>query len=308
MIKLETFNKAIYDTIRRATTTIAPDIDKAFKEALKNEHEGLGKAALEATYENMLEGQKNELLLCSDTGWPLFFIKLGEDAKLEGGLSRLEENVNKMVAKATDDAFMRATVKHPITGHDTGNNVGSNVPAFTYHLVPGKDIEVTFVSKGGGSECFGGTRYMVMGFADGVAGVEKFIIESYIAGCRSGKICSPSLIGVGIGGTADISAKLAKEASSLRPIGSRHPEPEIAAIEERLEKAISMLGIGCLGLGGSQSLFCVHVEYAFSHIGGIAVSMSASCCITRRATTVIRDDNTTKIKPLPDWFEWRRNG
>jgi tartrate/fumarate subfamily iron-sulfur-dependent hydro-lyase alpha chain len=305
MIKLETFNKAIYETIERATTTIAPDIDKAFRDAINKEREGLGKAALETTYKNVQIGVENHLLVCSDTGWPLFFIKLGEDVRLEGGLSKLEDNVKKMVAKATADAYLRATVKHPITGYDTGNNVGSNVPAFTYHIVPGDSIEVTYVSKGGGSECFGGTRYMVMGFADGIKGIEKFIIESYIAGCRAGKICSPSLIGVGVGGTADISAKLAKEASSLRPIRSQHPEPEIAALEERLENAINMLGIGCFGLGGDQSVFCVNVEYAFSHIGGIAVSMSASCCITRRATTVIKDDNTLEIKPLPEWFEGR---
>ncbi|MDD5016973.1 MAG: fumarate hydratase [Eubacteriales bacterium] len=305
MITLKTFDKAVYDTIVRATTTIAPDIDKAFRDALDKEHEGLGKVALETTYENVQFGVDNKLLVCSDTGWPLFFIKLGEDAKLEGGLSGLEDRCRKMVAKATEDAYLRATVKHPITGYDTGNNVGANVPAFTYHIVPGSSIEVIYVSKGGGSECFGGTRYQVLGFADGVEGIEKFVIESYISGCRAGKICSPSLIGVGVGGTADISAKLAKEASSLRTIGSRHPEPEIAALEERLEKAINMLGIGCFGLGGSQSVFCVNVEYAFSHIGGIAVSVGASCCITRRATTVINDDNTTEIKLVPDWFEGR---
>lgn len=305
MIKSETFKKAVYDTIVRATTTISPDIDKAFRESIEKEHEGLGKVALETTYENVQYGVKNNCLVCSDTGWPLFFIKLGEDAKLEGGISKLEDYCREMVAKATGDAFLRATVKHPITGYDTGNNVGSNVPAFSYHIVPGKDIELTYVSKGGGSECFGGTRYQVLGFADGIKGIEKFVIESYIAGCRSGKICPPSLIGVGVGGTADISAKLAKEASSLRPIGSRNPEPEIAALEEHLEKAINMLGIGCFGLGGSQSVFCVNVEYAFSHIGGIAVSMAASCCITRRATTKIKDNNITEIKILPDWFEGR---
>ncbi len=230
---------------------------------------------------------------------------MGEDAKLEGGLAGLEKAASGMVARATKDAFLRATVKHPITGHDTGTNVGSNVPGFTYQFVPGRNIEITYVSKGGGSECFGGTRYMVMGFADGVEGIEKFIIESYIDGCKAGKICSPSIIGVGVGGTADISSKLAKEASSLRPVGSRHPEPEIAALEERLEKAINMLDVGGFGLGGKRSAFCVNVEYAFSHIGGIAVSMSASCCITRRATTLILDDNTTVAKPLPDWFEGR---
>lgn len=305
MIKLQTFNDAVYETIERATTSIAPDIDKAFRDALEKERGGLGKTALQVTYDNVLYGVKNHCLVCSDTGWPLFYIKLGEDARLEGGLSKLEESASAMVAKATRDAYLRATVKHPITGYDTGTNVGENVPHFTYKLVPGADIEITYVSKGGGSECFGGTRYMVMGFADGVEGVEKFVIESYIDGCRAGKICPPSLIGVGIGGTADIASQLAKEASSLRLIGSRHPEPVIAQMEENLEKAINMLGIGCFGLGGSQSVFCVHAEYAFSHIGGIAVAMGASCCITRRATTKIGADNKTEIKTAPDWFEGR---
>lgn len=305
MIKLETFKNVIYQTIVRATTSLAPDIDKAFRDALEKEHDGLGKTALQVTYDNVLYGIENHCLVCSDTGWPLFYIKLGEDAKLEGGLAKMEDHIKEMVAKATGDAFLRATVKHPITGYDTGTNVGEHVPHFTYKMVPGKDIEVTYVSKGGGSECFGGTRYMVMGFADGIEGVEKFIIESYIDGCRAGKICPPSLIGVGIGGTADIAAQLAKEASSLRLIGSHHPEPEIRKLEEDLVTAINMLGIGCFGLGGSQSVFCVNAEYAFSHIGGIAVAMGASCCITRRATTKIHDDNSIEIKSEPNWFGGR---
>ncbi len=306
MIRLNVFRKAIYDTIERATTTIAPDIDQAFHEAIACEMpDGLPRMALEATYKSMTVGQENHCLLCSDTGWPLFFIKLGENVRLEGGLANMGTVIEECVAQATADNFLRATVKHPITGYDTGNNVGANVPGVTIHIVPGDNIEFTYVSKGGGSECFGGTRYMVMGFADGVAGIEKFIIESYIDGCKSGKICSPSLIGVGVGGTADISAKLAKEASSLRPIGSHHPEPEIAELEDRLYKAINLLDVGAFGLGGKRSAFCVNVEYAFSHIGGIAVSMSASCCITRRATTVVNADNTVAVKPLPEWFEGR---
>lgn len=306
MIGLEIFKEAVYNTIVRATTTIAPDIDKAFHEAIAVEKtDSLPRLALEATYRSMVVGQERHRLLCSDTGWPLFFIRVGEDVRLEGGLSNMETAICDCVALATKNAYLRATVKHPLTGYDTGTNVGANVPAFSYQFVPGGDIEITYVSKGGGSECFGGTRYMVVGFADGVEGIEKFIIESYIAGCKSGKICSPSLIGVGIGGTADISAKLAKEASSLRPIGSHHPEAEIAALEERLYNAINLLEVGSFGLGGKRSAFCVNIEYAFSHIGGIAVSMSASCCITRRATTQICADNTVIPKTFSSWFEER---
>lgn len=305
MITRETLSNTIYETIVRATTKIAPDIDQAFRDSMDRETSELSKKWLEVTYDNVLYGRDHNCLACSDTGWPLFFYKIGEDAKIEGGLAQLEEISREMVAKATQNAFLRATVKHPITGYDTGNNVGSNVPGFTYKFVPGDSIELTYVAKGGGSECFGGTRYHVIGFADGIEGIGKFVLESYIAGCRAGKICPPSLIGVGVGGTADISAKLAKEASSLRVVNSRHPEPEIAQLEEKLYNAVNMLGIGGGGLGGDVSCFCVNVEYAFSHIGGIAVSMAASCAITRRATSKINADNTTEAKPFPNWFEGR---
>lgn len=304
MISSEVFSQAVYQAICRASTTVSPDIFAAFERGLKRE-EGLAQQALARTYDNISYAREHDLLACSDTGWPLFYLKIGDEATLEGGLSQIEQICREMVAKATADTYLRPTVKHPLSGFDTNNNVGENVPAFTYKFVTGNACEITFVAKGGGSECFGGTRYRMVAFADGMAGIEKFIIDSYIDGCRSGKICPPAIIGVGIGGTADISAKLAKQASSLRLIGSRHPEPLIAEMEERLYRGINNLGIGAFGLGGSVSAFAVNIEYAFSHIGGIAVSMAASCCVTRRATMVVDNTNKVSEKVDPDWFQRR---
>jgi fumarate hydratase subunit alpha len=110
---------------------------------------------------------------------------------------------------------------------------------------------------------------------------------------------------VGIGGTADIATHLAKEAASLRLIGSRHPEPEIAEIEEHLTRAIDMLQIGPMGAGGNTSVFGVHVEYSLTHLAGIAVAMSANCWIARRATARITKDGTTEGLDDPNWFEGR---
>ena len=304
MIRSETFSQAVYQAICRASTVAPADVFAAFERGLKSE-EGLAQQALARTYDNICYAREQDRLACSDTGWPLFYLKIGEEAKLEGGLAQIEDICREMVIKATDDAHLRPTVKHPLTGFDTNNNVGENVPAFTYKFVKGDGFEITFVAKGGGSECFGGTRYRMVAFADGTAGVEKFILDSYIDGCRSGKICPPAIIGVGIGGTADISAKLAKQASSLRLVGSRHSEPLIAEMEERLYRGINNLGIGAFGLGGTVSAFAVNIEYAFSHIGGIAVSMAASCCVTRRATMVVDSANKISEKADPQWFQGR---
>lgn len=304
MISSKTFSDAVYRAICRASTVVPADVFTAYEQGVKRE-EGLARQALARSYENISYARDHGLLACSDTGWPLFYCKIGEEAKLEGGLSQLEGICREMVIKATAEAYLRPTVKHPLTGADTDNNVGENVPAFTYKFTEGDGIEITFVAKGGGSECFGGTSYRMVAFADGAAGVEKFIIDSYIDGSRSGKICPPAIIGVGIGGTADISAKLAKQAAALRLIGSRHPEPLIAEMEKRLSRAINNLGIGAFGLGGNVSAFAVHIEYAFTHLGGIAVSMSASCCVTRRATMTIDSANRISEKADPQWFQGR---
>lgn len=304
MITLETLSKAIYRTIKKSTCYIPNDLSAAFDDAIQKERSDLAIMALQKTRANFKFARDNDYLACSDTGWPLFYYAIGDKVNLEGGLSGLEEVSRTMVAEATKNGFMRATVKHPITGSDPGNNIGSNVPNFTYKFVPGDSIQVTFVVKGGGSECFGGTRYQVIAFADGVLGIEKFIIDSFIEGARGGKICPPSVVGIGIGGTADISAKLAKQAAALRLVGSKHPEPEIAEMEDKLFHAMNMLGIGG-GLGGGVSVLAVNIEYAYSHIGGIAVSMCASCVATRRATTVIHADNAIEEKDSPNWFNGR---
>ncbi len=196
-------------------------------------------------------------------------------------------------------------MKHPLIGSDPGNNIGLNIPHFTYQFVPGRKIELTFVPKGGGSECFGGTRSSVIAFADGREGIMKFVVDSFISASRAGAICPPSLIGIGIGGTANIAANLAKEASCLRLVGSRHPEDAIAAMEEDLFRGLNSLGVGIMGVGGQTSVFAINIEYAYTHLAGIACAMSCNCMIARRATVRIHEDMRTESLADPDWFDGR---
>ena len=305
MITEKILQEAIFKTIKKGSCHISPDVRRAFEKAIEKESFAVSKKALERTLKSLDLSIERECLACPDTGWPLFFCKVGNDVRIEGGILALEEITRKMVAKATQEGYLRSTMKHPLTGVDPGTNVGMNIPGFTYQFVPGDALQITFVAKGGGSECFGGTRYRVVAFADGLVGIEKSIIDWYIAASRAGAICPPAVLGVGIGGSADIATNLAKEAAALRIVGSRHPEPPFARIEEDLTAAINGLEIGTMGSGGKTSVFAVHVEYSLTHLAGIAVAMSANCMVARRATTRIHADGRMEMLDDPNWFNGR---
>lgn len=305
MITQDFMAEAVFETIKKSSCHIPSDVHAAFKEAIWKERQPISRTSLENTLKSLECSIEKENPACADTGWPLFFCKIGNEAVIQGGILGLETIAKQMVEKATHEGYLRKTMRHPLTGYDPGNNIGLNVPGFTYKFMPGTDVQITFAPKGGGSELFGGSRYRVIAFSDGIAGIEKFIVDAYAAGSRSGAVCPPSILGIGIGGTADICTRLAKEAAVLRPIGSRHPEPDIAKIEKDLYDALSELKIGAMGSGGDVSIFAVHVEYAYTHIGGIAVAVNTNCFITRRATTRIFADGRFGAIDDPDWFERR---
>ena len=305
MIPRKLYEEVIFDAIRKGSTEIAPDVLSAFEEAIQKEGRPAAKEGLEKTYESILESAKRGNPACPDTGWPLFFFRVGNECVLEDGFLGLEEATRAAVHRATKAGLLRATMKHPLTGFDPGDNIGENTPHFTYKFVPGDAISVTYVAKGGGSECFGGTRHRVVAFADGVKGIEKFVIDAFTDATRSGGICPPNVLGVGIGGTANMAAELAKEAACLRTVGSRHPAPEFRKIEDDLKTALNSLSVGIMGIGGDTSVFAVNVEYAYTHIAGICVAISANCMVARRGTFKILGDGFVEELDEPDWFEGR---
>ena len=305
MINKEVYQDVIFETIGRGSTVIPQDVRDAFIRAIDRETAPDARTGLEKTLESIELSAVKQRPACPDTGWPLFYFKVGNNCVLQGGMLELEESARQAVSRATEKGYLRKTMKHPLTGYDPGNNIGMNIPDFTYQFVPGDFIEITYVAKGGGSECFGGTRSRVVAFADGVAGIKKFVVDSFIDSTRSGAICPPSMLGVGIGGTANIAANLAKEAACLRIIGSKHPEAAIAEIEVELYEALNSLGIGIMGLGGETSVFAVNIEYAFTHIAGIACATSSNCMVARRATTRIDADGSVEQLDDPNWFNGR---
>ena len=302
MIKTDIYESVLFETIKRGATEIAPDVKAAFEAAIARETNLDAKNGLAATLRSMEMSKVRENPLCVDTGWPIFYFKVGNACVLEGGFVELENAARRAVAKATELGYLRATMKHPLTGYDPGNNIGMNIPDFTYQFVDGDSIEISYAAKGGGSECFGGTRHRIVAFADGIQGIEKFVIDSFVASARAGAVCPPSVLGIGIGGTANVAANLAKEAACLRTVGSRHPDPMFAKIEEDLYEALNSLGVGILGAGGDTSVLAVNVEYAYTHIAGIACATSTNCMVARRASSRIDANGTVTAMTSPNWF------
>lgn len=305
MIRKSQYESAIFHAIHKGATDISPDVRAAFEAAIARETVSAAKEGLQRTYKSISDAKDRDIPVCPDTGWPLFYFKVGNACELEGGLMGLEEATRQAVRRATKEGYLRATMKHPLTGYDPGNNIGENIPYFSYQFVAGKDLEVTYVAKGGGSECFGGTRHRVIAFADGIKGIEKFVIDSFTEATRSGGICPPNILGIGIGGTANIAANLAKEAACLRTVGSHNSAPEFRKIEEDLYEALNSLGVGIMGIGGRTSVLGVNVEYAYTHIAGICVAISSNCMVARRASYRIRANGEVEQMDSPHWFEGR---
>jgi tartrate/fumarate subfamily iron-sulfur-dependent hydro-lyase alpha chain len=304
-MKRSLYEEVLFETVRHAATTIPDDVLEALDRAIERESLPEARQGLEETRRSLKKSRELQNPACPDTGWPLFYFKVGNDCRLEGGLMGLEEAARAAVARAAAEGYIRATMKHPLTGYDPGNNVGNNIPSFTYKFVPGNSIEITYVPKGGGSEVFGGSRLRTVAFADGIQGIEKFIIDAFVDATRVGAICPPNIVGVGIGGTANICANLAKEAACLRPAGSEHPEAPFRQIEKDLYEALNSLGVGVLGVGGNTSVLAVNVEYAYTHIAGICVAMACNCMVARRATYRIDGDGTVQCLKTPNWFGGR---
>lgn len=303
MISTETMQKAVALAVTRGATYLSDDVLHAFEEAIAHE-DGAAKEGLTRTLESLMLSREQGLPACPDTGWPMFYVKIGNDAKPEGGILTLQAIARSAIREATKRGILRKTMKHPLTGFDPGDNIGENIPWFTYQFVPGDAVEVTYAAKGGGSEVFGGTRHRMIAFSDGLAGIKQFILDAYIASARAGAVCPPGILGVGVGGTANVAADLAKEAACLRLIGSRHPDPAFSRLEDELKDGINALGIGHMGAGGRTSVLAVHVEYAYTHIAGIAVATSTNCCVARRAT-VRMDAEGYSLLSGANWFGGR---
>lgn len=258
----------------RANTRLPDDVKAALDAAEASEPWPLARQTLGLLQENLCAARDQSLPICQDTGMACVFVELGQDVHLSGSL---EEAVNEGVRRGYEKAYLRKSVTaDPLRRVNTGDNT----PAFlTVHLVPGSGCRITVVPKGAGSENM--SRLAMLKPADGVQGVKDFVMETVRqAGANP---CPPIVLGIGIGGSFDQCAALAKRAL-LRPLDCPNADPYYAALERELLEAINATGFGPQGFGGRTTCLGVNIEQMPTHVACLPVAVNMSCHVTRRAS------------------------
>ena len=260
------------------------DVLSALTRGSKIEDSPHVKLVYEAIFRNLDIAASRRIPLCQDTGVLQFFVYLGENFPYK---RELLEALREATIRATSEGFLRPNVVDPITNTNTGNNTGARIPWIEIELLPNTDhAEIQLYMAGGGSSRPGYAR--VLDPAVGLSGAIEFVLN--VIAEYGPPACPPLVVGVGIGPTVEIAALLSKKALLRTPLGSRNPNPRVAALEEKLEEAINELGIGPQGLGGKVSVLATHIEYAGRHPSTIAVGVSTACWALRKGWLRISKD------------------
>ncbi len=283
----EKLKSALVTALKKAATILPTDVVNALKSAEATESSKLAKEQLRAILRNIEIAREGSIPMCQDTGIQTFFVEAGVESPY---LASLKSVIAEAVAEATVAIPLRPNTVHPFTGENPGDNLGRFMPYINWDLVDGDEVSITLLPKGGGSENMCALKMLPPGV--GMKGIKEFVVDHVIS-CQ-GKPCPPTIIGVGIGGGADISMKLGKRAI-LREIGSRHPEAAVAALEEELLELINMSGVGPMGVGGRATSLAVHVEYAYRHPASLPLGILVQCWADRRARIHIAADDSIEV-------------
>ncbi|MCK4940480.1 fumarate hydratase [candidate division WOR-3 bacterium] len=273
--------KTIVETVAQLCTDanyfLGDDMIKAFKDGLSKEDSDAGKDILNQLLKNADIAKTEKVPLCQDCGFAVIFLELGTDAHVEGNII---EAINDGVKKGYTDGYLRKSIlSDPVKGRNTGDNT----PAIIHTtLVPGDKIKITVAPKGGGSENM--SEVNMMKPADGIEGVKTFVVDRVLR--SSANPCPPIVVGVGVGGTFEYVAFLAKKAL-LRNIGERNPDPFYADVERELLERINNLGIGPQGLGGRITALDVFIETHPRHIASFPVAVNINCHVARHKSRII---------------------
>lgn len=258
----------------KANLELPEDVEQALHKARAEERDPRAVNTLSLLEKNLILAREKQIPICQDTGAACVFAEVGQDVHITGNF---EEAINEGVRQGYGEGYLRKSIAaDPIRR----GNTGDNTPAFiTTHLVSGDRIRLTAFPKGCGSENM--SRLAMLKPADGIEGVKKFVLDTVrTAGANP---CPPVIIGIGIGGTFDKVAYLAKKAL-LRPLTQHNSDPFYAALEDELFKSINALGIGPQGFGGDTTCLGLAVETLPTHVAGLPVAVNVSCHVTRRAT------------------------
>ena len=287
MLDEDVVAEAMYEAMRLAATRLPPDVKAALQRALTEETEPVARAQLESSLRNAQLSETGSGQVCADTGFPLFFVRAGSATRLRGGFGVLQCAAERAVARATAENVLRPTMVDPVDRSNSGDNVGPGMPKVEVTFEgDGAGLDILAAPKGGGSEIFG-TFYRMLYPADGLEGVKKFVVQCIRDSCYAGKICPPAIIGIGLGGTADLCMKLAKEAAVLSPVDSSSSDPVLGALEGELLSAARQLGIGPMGARGINAVMGLRIRKAVTHTAALPVAVNAQCMVGRRWRALI---------------------
>jgi len=279
--------KGVVKLIQKAETELPEDVIYALNKAYETE-QGIAKTQIGAILENIKLAGESGRPMCQDTGIQTFFVDVGVDFP---EINSIKEVIVDAISIATREVPLRPNTVDPFTGENHKDNLGKYIPYITWDFVDGDDVFITALPKGGGSENMSKLGMLKPGV--GIDGVKDFVVEEMIK--AGGNPCPPTIVGVGIGGGADLSLKLGKKAL-LRPVGVRHSDKFIADIEEELIERINGSGIGPMGLGGKTTVLDVHIEWAHRHPASLPVGIVVQCWADRRASMVIHSDGSWEVR------------
>jgi fumarate hydratase subunit alpha/L(+)-tartrate dehydratase alpha subunit len=272
----------------KALKYLPPDVKAALRKAYERESKDTAREIFRTILKNIEVAEEKNLLICQDTGLPIYMVTIGSKFPVDG--ARVAKALKRGAQRATLEHPFRGSSTHPLTRINPQTSVGDGLPVIHWEFDENAGyLDILMVPKGSGSENMSDMKMLYP--AHGIKGVKKFILDRVI---QSGSNpCPPCIIGVGIGGTADLVSVLAKKAI-VRPVGSKNHDPQLAQIEEELLDAINETGIGPMGLGGDTTALAVHIQSAYTHITQNPVAVNTQCWPARRARAKIYPDGSVQ--------------
>lgn len=277
IIKSSEITEIVRDMCIKANIYLGEDVVESLKENKDKENSELGKNILNILIKNCKIAKEKQMPICQDTGMAVFFVSIGQDVHVEG--KNISDAINEGVKQGYEDGFLRKSVVTPIDRKNTQDNTPAIIH---YDIVEGDKITIEFAPKGFGSENM--SKMKMLKPSDGIKGIQDFIIDTVKeAGPNP---CPPIVVGVGIGGTIEKCAQIAKK-SLLRDIGEHNKDENIKNLEIQILKEINNLGIGPQGLGGNTTALAVNIETFPTHIAGLPVVVNINCHAARHKKAII---------------------
>jgi tartrate/fumarate subfamily iron-sulfur-dependent hydro-lyase alpha chain len=298
-ISAEMIGNLAYRLIKRASIELPPDVERRLQEAYEQEHNPNGKAFFESILKNLAIAKENRTPICQDTGVPIYYIDIGSEIIIKGSI---REAIDEATRRATAETPLRPQVTHPLTFENPGNNTGWGIPPIYYDRIEGGNyVDILAVPRGGGAE----SKWQCVALYH-AAPREKAIMKVVLdtVSMAGGECCPPTIIGVGLGGFGrEYSELLARKAIFRSPLNSRHPDPLVAELEDKLVMAVNQMEIGPLGIGGSTSCLGLHIELAGGHTASCSVAVALSCWAARYSRARIYGNGTVDFITHPNLKE-----